>query len=119
MIHTEEKPKGAFFETLVRNNAKIRQDRAQAIGEDAQMAYKRRIEDLEQELKRLVRDRSNMLDLSPTSADSLVLASDFDAQKFVTKDIEIGLKIRNLEITLEVAHTRFKFLFTDNTPQTA
>ena len=52
-----------------------------------------------------------MLDLSPTSADSLVMASDFDAEAFIQKDVEIGLKIRNLEITLEIARTRYNHLF--------
>jgi hypothetical protein len=36
---------GAFLLSLKRNNSKIREDRAQAIGEDAQLIYKRKIED--------------------------------------------------------------------------
>lgn len=47
-------------------------------------------------LKRLVRERESMLDLSPTSADSLILASDFTAETFVKKDIKLGVDIRNL-----------------------
>ena len=53
-----------------------------------------------------------MLDLSPTTADSLVLASDFDSKAFVAKDIELGVKIRNLEIKLEIASNRYADLFT-------
>jgi hypothetical protein len=52
-----------------------------------------------------------MLDLSPTDAQSLVLASDFDAKGFVKKDVELGVKIRNLEITIEIASSRYKLLF--------
>ena len=102
---------GAFIVSLKRNNSKIRADRAQAIGEDAQLVYKRSIEDLEMSIKKMKRDQENMLDMSPTSADSLVLASDFNAQNFTAKDIELGVKIRNVEITLEIAKKRYIYLF--------
>jgi len=102
---------GAFIVSLKRNNSKIRADRAQAIGEDAQLVYKRSIEDLEMSIKKMKRDQENMLDMSPTSADSLVLASDFNAQNFTAKDIELGVKIRNAEITLEIAKKRYIYLF--------
>lgn len=108
---TLESMKGAFVGSLVRNNKKIREDRAIAIAESAQMLYKRKVEDTEIAVKQLRREREAMLDLSPTTADSLVLASDFDADSFVKKDIEIGLKIRNLEITLEIAKSRYSNLF--------
>jgi hypothetical protein len=103
--------KGAFVESLVRNNKKIREDRAVAIAEDAQMIFKREIEDLELEVKKVRRERDSMLDLSPTSADSLVLASEFDAKEFVRKDLELGVRIRNLEIKLDIAQSRYKHLF--------
>jgi len=103
--------KGAFMQSLVRNNKKIRDDRAIAIGEAAQMIYKREVEDTELKIKQLRRERDAMIDLSPASADSLILASDFDAKKFVLKDIQIGISIRELEITLEIAKTRYQQLF--------
>lgn len=106
-----EGKKGAFVGSLIRNNKKIREDRAVAISEDAEMIYKRTVEDMELKIKRCKREREAMLDLSPTNADSLVLATDFDAQKFVNKDIELGVEIRNLEIKLEIARTRFTHLF--------
>jgi hypothetical protein len=53
-----------------------------------------------------------MIDLSPANSTSLVLASDFDSKQFISKDIEIGVKIRNLEIKLEIATARYKELFT-------
>lgn len=103
--------KGAFFDNLNRNNTKIKRDRAIAITEDAQLLYKRKLEDMEMQLKRLQRERDNMLDLSPTTADSLILASDFNADQFVEKDIEIGVKIRNLKITLDIATEAYNNLF--------
>lgn len=103
--------KGAFVGSLVRNNKKIREDRAIMITESAEMIYKRKVEDTALQIKQLKRDREAMLDLSPTDAQSLVLASDFDAQKFVEKDIQLGISIRNLEITLEIAKGRYNHLF--------
>lgn len=106
-----ENMKGAFVGSLVRNNKKIREDRAVAIVEAAQMLYKREVEDTELKIKQLKREREAMLDLSPTTADSLVLASDFNAKTFVEKDIQLGITIRNLEITLEIAKARYSYLF--------
>jgi hypothetical protein len=102
---------GAFVGSLVRNNKKIREDRALAIAEDTQTIYKREVEDIEMKIKKLKRDRENMLDLSPTTSDSLVLASDFDAKAFVEKEIKMGVEIRNLEITLEIVQKRYAHLF--------
>jgi hypothetical protein len=102
---------GAFLSSLKRNNKQIRDDRAQAIGEDAQLVYKRTIEDLEMSIKKMKREQENMLDLSPTNAISLVLASDFDAVAYSQKDIDLGVKIRNAEITLEISKKRYEYLF--------
>jgi len=102
---------GAFLASLKRNNKQIRDDRAQSIGEDTYLLYRRRIEDLQVNIKRMEREQENMLDLSPTNAISLVLASDFDADAYVDKDVELGVKIRNERIKLEIAANRFKYLF--------
>jgi len=75
------------------------------------MLFKRKIEDLSVSVKRMKRDRESMLDLSPENTTTLKMASDFDAEGFVTKDIELGVKIRNAEITLEIATERYNFLF--------
>lgn len=103
--------KAAFLDALKRNNEKIRDDRANAIAEDAQLMYKRETEDLALSLKRLIREQESMLDMSPTDANSLVLASDFDAKDYVAKDLEMSIKIRNLEIKLELAKKRYTHLF--------
>ena len=102
---------GAFIESLKRNNRQIRTDRAEAISEDAEIVYKREVEDLELSIKKMKREQENMLDLSPTNAQSLVLATDFDSKAYVSKDIELGVKIRNAEIKLEIAQKRYSYLF--------
>lgn len=111
MADNEVELQGAFLVSLKRNNSKIRDDRATAIGEDAMLIYKREVEDLQLQIKKLKREQENMLDLSPTDATSLVLASDFDAKNYVEKDLELGVKIRNLEIKLEIATKRYAYLF--------
>jgi hypothetical protein len=108
---TPEIKQGAFLTSLKRNNRQIREDRAVAIYESAQLIYKRAVEDLEVNIKQMKREQENMLDLSPTTADSLVLASDFDSTRYTQKDIDLGVKIRNAEITLEIAKKRYEYLF--------
>ena len=102
---------GAFVDSLKRNNKQIRDDRATAICEDAQIMYRRKVEDLEVKIKRMRRDRDNMLDLSPENALSLKLASDFNSEEYVEKDIQLGVNIRNAEIQLEIATKQYKYLF--------
>jgi len=102
---------GAFEEKLLRNNKKIRADRATSIIEDTELVYKRKIEDLQMRIKKMEREQDNMLDLSPTSADSLTLASDFDENAYTNKDIELGVSIRQETIKLDVATTRYNYLF--------
>lgn len=113
-IQELEKKEGAFVTSLKRNNRQIKEDRALSISEDAELIYKREIEDIKQEIKKIRRERENMLDLSPTNAQSLIVASDFKAKEYMQKDIQLGLKIRELEITLEIATERYKYLFGSN-----
>jgi len=102
---------GAFRESLLRNNKKIRSDRAESIVEDAQTLFKRTIEDMQINIRRMERERENMLDMSPENTMTLLLATDFKAQEYVNKEIEIGVSIRNEDIKLKIAKDRYKALF--------
>jgi hypothetical protein len=106
--------KGAFVNSLKRNNKKIREDRAIQIAETAELHYKREYEDLGLQIKNLKRERESMLDLSPENKDSLILASDFDPKAFANKDVELGVRIRNLEIRYTIAKERYEYLFGGN-----
>ena len=108
---TDEENTGAFVASLKRTNKSIKSDRAEAIGEDAQMAFRRSIEDMQMDAKRMVRAQSNMLDLSPDNSYSLMLGKDFDSAKFVEEDAKLGLEMRNLGIKLEIATARYTELF--------
>lgn len=102
---------GDFRASLKRNNRQIKDDRADAIAEDAEMSYRRRIEDLKIDMRRLERERNNMLDLSPENKMSLMLASDFDSKKFVEKDEQIGMELRNMTIQFKILSERYTSLF--------
>ena len=110
----EGKVSGAFVESLKRTNKEIKHDRADMIAEDAQLLYKRTIEDMEMDLKNLVRKRTAMLDLSPTNSQSLMLAGDFRSKEFVEQDLNVGLEMRNIEIKLEIAKKQYEYLFGGN-----
>ena len=104
---------GAFESSLVRNNSQIKKDRAADIRLDAETVYKRQVEDLEIQIRKLVSRRSAALDLSPTNSMSLVPAGDFDGIAFATKDQELTLEIRTLKIRYICAKARFTHLFVD------
>ena len=113
-VESVNEVQGAFQESLQRNNSKIKADRAAAISEDTEIIYRRTIEDLELDIKKMKRERDNMLDLSPTDANSLILASNFDSKVYVEKDLRLSLSIRNTEIKLDIAKDRFAHLFVNN-----
>jgi len=103
--------KGSFVSSLRRNNKQIRDDRALAIAEDAELLFKREVEDITTSLKIAKREREAMLDLGGTSVTTIISQSDFDAKTFVSKDLELGLKIHNLTIKLGIATRRYNELF--------
>lgn len=105
------KNEGAFVASLKRNNTKIREDRAQAIGEDVELIYKRAVEDILVEIRALERERENMLDMSPDNTFAIIKADSVDAKAFTEKDLEIGVKLRNLQIKREIAEARYAHLF--------
>jgi hypothetical protein len=107
----EQPRKGEFDIMLKLSNKQIRADRAEGLYESAEMRYGRAMEDIGMEIKELRRKRANMLDLSPTNADSLMLGEDFNAADMVKRDLEIGLKMRELEIKQEILTERYNFLF--------
>lgn len=105
-----DESKSRFIEVLQRNNDQIRSDRAQVIGEDSELIYRRKVEDIEMKIKRLEREQDGLLDISPLDKNSLTFA-DFNADAFVNRDLEISLNIRNLQIQLEIGKKRFEYLF--------
>ena len=101
----------AFGSSLKRNNAAIKKDRADEITREAFIRFKRSVEDLEEELYRLIRRRNNMLDLSPTSVQSLMPAKDFDAGQYLLDDIKLSKEIREKTIIANITRKRCNYLF--------
>lgn len=102
---------GTFKESLARNGKQIREDRAVSISEDAEIAYKRSIEDLKFAIKKVARKRDGLLDMSPDNTYTIITAKDFNGTDFYKTDLQIGLELRELEIQLEIAEKRYKELF--------
>lgn len=102
---------GKFSKNLIRSNQKLREDRALIIVRDTEKVYRRNIEDLQDELERLIIDRDNALDINPGNTQTIINPSDFNSKAFVDKDIDFGIKIRNTKIKLEDAKQRYADLF--------
>ena len=102
---------GALYQSLRRNNKEIRQDRADTIAEDLEMAFSRGVQDLEMKLKRLIRERDAMYDFSPTNSQSLVMAKEVHGDEIIIKDYQLSIQIRQVEIELDIAKNRYTHLF--------
>jgi hypothetical protein len=104
---------GTFKSDLMRTFRQLKESRAESVTEDTETIYKRKIEDLCHKVRNLDRDRENMiLDLSPMSAgNGAVVPSDFNAEAFMAKDLEIGRSKRDTIIDLEIMLDRYESLF--------
>jgi hypothetical protein len=98
-------------QTLSRNTAQIKADRATEIAELAEVEAKRKVEDLERELRVEERRKKSALDLSPDNTYNIMKVKDFEPTEFVAKYSEIGLKIRELKIKLDNAKQTYNELF--------
>ena len=91
---------GTFKADLMRTFRQLKESRAESVSEDVEIVYKREIEDLCHKIRNYDRDRENLiLDLSPINAgQGNVVPSDFDAKKFMEKDIVEAHRIYAREI---------------------
>ena len=102
---------GYVAESLTRSSGQIKKDRAESIAEDIQMAYKRKVEDLKRDLKKIKRKMKGAFDFSPNSTFSLVLADNVEGVDVVDKDMELSMQYRNVKVKLEYAKRRYNHLF--------
>ena len=101
---------GALWDSLSRNLKQIKEGRAHSILEDAEIAYRRKIENMEHALRKLQRNVEDSLDMSPDSTTTLLL-KDFDADVFIEADAKAAYEIRNLTIQLNECKKRYNALF--------
>ena len=111
----EEIKKNTFKEDLMRNFKQLKESRAESVAEELEIIYRRKIEDLCHLIRNYDRDRENIiLDLSPVNALSgAVVPSDFKAEDFMMKDLEIGRNKRDALINLQIMVRRYAVLFGD------
>ena len=107
--------KNTFKEDLMRNFKQLKESRAESVAEELEIIYRRKIEDLCHLIRNYDRDRENIiLDLSPVNALSgAVVPSDFKAEDFMRKDLEIGRNKRDALINLQIMVERYSELFGD------
>jgi hypothetical protein len=110
-----EEKKNTFKEDLMRNFKQLKESRAESVAEEVEIMYRRKIEDLCHLIRNYDRDRENIiLDLSPVNALSgAVVPSDFSAEGFMMKDLEIGRNKRDALINLQIMVQRYTELFGD------
>lgn len=104
---------GKFQGMLLRNNKQLREDRGKIIVNGAEKNYRRAVEDLKEEIDTLTIDRDNLLDVNPGNTQTIINPSDFNIKDFVERDLEMGIKLANLEIKLGIAQKRYDELFAD------
>lgn len=102
---------GYLAHSLTRSGDEIKKDRAESIAEDIRIAYKRRVEDLQTEIKKIKRRMKGAFDFSPNSTFSLVLADNVEGVDVVDKDMELALEYRNKKVKLILAKKRYNHLF--------
>lgn len=103
--------KGRFGSSLTRTNAEIRKERATSISMSAETIYRRKVEDLLMKRDNLILEQENLLDMSPTNATSLMVANDFNGEKFYERDRNITLELRDLNIEINALSERYSYLF--------
>jgi len=112
IVVKEQSQDGMFVSNLERRNSKIKSDRAKAIGEDAEIRFRRDVEDIKNAIRKKERAREDMLDLSGDNAFSTMpTASDFDDAEFSRAYRAVGIELRNLRIAFELAKEDYSFLF--------
>lgn len=111
VVTTTDERVSAFADTLSRSTTQIKSDRATEIAELAEIEAKRKVEDLERELKQLERRKKSSLDLSPDNTYSIMKVKDFEPLDFITAYNKLGLDIREAKVKLNNAKQTYNELF--------
>lgn len=100
-----------FAQVLTRSTTQIKADRATEIAEMAEIETKRKVEDLEREVKLLERKKKSMTDLSPDNTYSIMKVKDFDPTEFLEAYTGLNIKLREAKILLNIAKETYNELF--------
>ena len=107
----QDKKVGELQKSLDRNRSKIRADRAEQIADDTRIEFRRSIEDIAREIRRLRSSRSALLDMSPDNSMSIISVKEFSAENFVREASSIAKAIFNKQQELKVLSEEYEFLF--------
>lgn len=113
MIKYNIKNHDSFSSSKKRGNSKIRSDRISSRHDSSKLIYMREIKALEVLVKKLKRELEGVLSSSPAEGQDEAPAINFNSNAYVSKEIELGVKIKNSELKLENAKKRFHFLYND------
>jgi hypothetical protein len=82
-----------------------------AASQETESEYRREMRELKLLIQVLKKKQESLSKLPPTDAQTSEITDAIDSGAYVSKEIEIGVKIRDLEKKLESAKKRFRFLF--------
>ena len=80
-------------------------------GHEPKAIYRREIQELARLIQYLKKQQEDLAGMALTEAEASEIADAIDSGAYVSKEIEIGVKIRDLEKKLELAKKRYQFLF--------
>lgn len=113
---TTPRAQGQFVRALTAPNSKIKTSRALQLTETTRTTYRRRVEDLANDIRMKRLDAQGQLDLRGDNAFSLnPSGKDFSAVDWVQANLEARMEIRNLTMKLAVAYYGYCDLFGPDT----
>jgi hypothetical protein len=113
MIDSYHENQGSNWKFTMGDKKTDRSDRAPAAFKEAESVYRREIKNLELLIRQLKREQEKIAENPPTDDQASEIASAIDSGAYVSKEVKLGVKIRDLETMLKLAKKRFQFLFGD------
>jgi phosphoglycerate-specific signal transduction histidine kinase len=104
---------GYLKTSLERNPKAVRDARSQELYENLEIEYKRKVEDLQLEIKRMNNKIKSLFDFAPENSFSLVVKN-VDSQDIIEQHLGLLEGIRVKTIDLENAKKAYDFLFNDD-----
>ena len=110
MAEEQEEVRGALYASLARSNKQIREERGTDLVEELRVSYERRVQDLEMDISKILRNQKRNFDFGGTSTTSLVV-KDVNSKEIMDVDLAIELELHNLNVKLGHVKRRLKYLF--------
>ena len=113
MFRRNSQKQGANIAFTMGNGKHTGRKKATVAPADAKALYKREILNLARCIRLLKTEQENMAGCPLTDAQTSEITDAIDSGAYVSKEIEMAVKIRDLEKKLDCAKKRFHFLFDD------